>query len=164
MIVIVNGEERYYNDSYLNKFNKYFKISMIWNLIFAIIICFGIPILFINESYYSTKYVLYLAFANFIISQILMHIKSKRKYDYDYIENYYPVLNKKLWPLGRSNGLRGGVAFSLYSDEDNIIKGADPALDIISKKAKNSLLLGLAPILTVILMVFVIIISVIIFV
>jgi len=68
------------------------------------------------------------------------------KHDFDYIEKYYPEISKKIWPMGRGNGIQLKIGFDLYYPDTS-----DEIIDEIVKKGKKKIPLIIIPFLIAIL-------------
>jgi len=111
--------------------NKWYPKIKLWYFIFFII-CVIILFLYKKGSIDNKNIIIFIPFLNWIISFLFISISSVicNKYDYDYIERYYPDISKKIWIMGRDNGIMNRMAFNeLYSVEH----GTDSIIDEIIK-------------------------------
>jgi len=127
METTVTEEKRFYYDKCNKWRKKWYKYLQIWHFIFFIICIINI-LLYRYEKINDLNLLIYLPFVNWICSFLFIMISSGicNKYDFDYIERYYPKFAKEYWPYGRSNIFRKSWVFKeLYTVED------DPVIDSV---------------------------------
>jgi hypothetical protein len=56
------------------------------------------------------------------------------KYDFDYIERYYPEISKKIWIGNRDNGIKKSLGYNHLYD---IEYGTDPIIDSMRNESKK---------------------------
>jgi len=120
---------------------KWYKYLQIWYFIFVIICIINI-ILYRDGIINDSELLIWLPFINWICSFLFIMISSGicNKYDFDYIERYYPKFAREYWPYGRSNGFRKSWIFKeLYTIED------DPVIDDILEHEEKILPLHIIP-------------------
>jgi hypothetical protein len=119
-------QDKIYNYKYSNWRNKWYPKIKLWHFIF----------LYKKGNIDNKNIIIFIPFLNWIISFLFILISSVicGKYDFDYIEKYYPDIFKKIWIMGRDNGIINRIAFNeLY----NIEYGKDSIIDEIIKYQKN---------------------------
>ena len=129
MDIEINKTEKIYNDKYIKWTKKWYPFIKIGHFLF-LIICIIILLLYKNNIINNLNIIWNISITYFIVSSLLIIIPlcAYRKFDYDYIEKYYPEISKKIWIYGRDNGIMNKMAFNeLYSIE----YGSDPIIDDI---------------------------------
>jgi hypothetical protein len=119
--------ERIYNDTYNKWTKKWYPFIKIWYFLF-IIICVINLFLYNNEIIKNWDFIVTIPMYNFLISTVLIILPYLiyGKYDYDYIEKYYPEISKKIWIGNRGNGIMKKLGYNPLYD---IEYGADPIID-----------------------------------
>jgi hypothetical protein len=130
-----NNQERIYDNKYSKWRKKWYPKIGVWYFIFFVI-CVIVLFLYKKEITDNKEILIFIPFINWIISFLFIQISTAicNKPDYDYIERYYPEISKKIWIMGRDNGIMDRTAFNeLYTIE----YGTDPIIDeIVEYKEK----------------------------
>ena len=123
MIISINGEERYFNDTHIRWTKKWYPRIKIWLLVYAILCSLALHLysrgIAINDFIF-----LYLPFIHWALLSLFILVPEAihGKYHFDYIEKYYPEISKKIWVMGRGNGIRRKMGYDdFYPDNPDVI-------------------------------------------
>ena len=142
MIININGDDRFYNDTRYKWTRKWYPRLRMWYCIF-VVLCIIILYLYYKEIISNKTFIMYMPFVHWILTFLFISIPNLMysKYDYDYIETYYPELSKKIWIYGRENGIMRKYSNAFFDYES----GADIIIDDIMTKDQRKLPLLFAP-------------------
>ena len=135
MTIIIDGKERFYDDTIIKKFNKIYCRIKYWYIVFFMLCIMNliIYVLKIHNNYGLIFSIPGVYWASSCIFLIILQLKSSKP-DYDYLEEYYPEISNKIWIYGRDNGIMNNFNSGKFYRGDYIEKGIDPIIDIIRNK------------------------------